>query len=88
MCYKCKNNYKEDFNKDLIKRFASIYEFCNGDTNKFILLLRKRIYPYECMDNWKKFDETFLPDLEDFYSSLNMEDIADVDCRHAKRVNK
>ena len=88
MCYKCKNNYKEDFNKDLIKRFASIYEFCNGDTNKFILLLRKRIYPYECMDSWKKFDETFLPDLEDFYSSLNMEDIADVDSRHAKRVNK
>ena len=26
----------------LIKIFPSIYQFCNGDLNKFILLLRKR----------------------------------------------
>ena len=24
---------------------------------KFILLLRKGVYPYEDMDNWEKFDE-------------------------------
>ena len=29
--------YKEDFNKDLIKRSTNIYEFCNGGINKFIL---------------------------------------------------
>ena len=40
-CFECKNNYKKDFNKELIKRFANIYEFCNEDINKFILLLRK-----------------------------------------------
>ena len=28
-CFKCKNNYKKDFNKELIKRFANIYEFSN-----------------------------------------------------------
>ena len=39
--------YKKDFNKDLIKRFASTYEFCDKDINKFIFLLRKIIYPYE-----------------------------------------
>ena len=38
------------------------------------------------MDSWKRFDETSLPDKEAFYSSLNMEDITDVDYRHAKRV--
>ena len=38
------------------------------------------------MDSWERFDETSLPDKEAFYSSLNMEDITDVDCRHAKRV--
>ena len=38
------------------------------------------------MDNWERFDETTLPEKEDFYSSLNMEDIAEVDHRHAKRV--
>ena len=24
-CFECKKNYKKDFNKELIKRFASIY---------------------------------------------------------------
>ena len=38
-CFRCKNNYEKDFNKELIQRFANIYEFCNGDLNKFILLL-------------------------------------------------
>ena len=38
------------------------------------------------MDSWERFDETSLPDKEAFYSSLNMEDITDVDCRHAKIV--
>ena len=37
-CIECKKNYKKDFDKYLIKRFASIYEFCDKDINKFILL--------------------------------------------------
>ena len=60
--------------------------FCNVDINKSILLLRKGVYPYEYMDNWERFDETSLPNKEVFYSNLNMEDITDVDYRHAKRV--
>ena len=39
-CFECKKNHKKDFNKELIKTFANIYEFCNKDINKFILLLR------------------------------------------------
>ena len=50
-CFNCKKNNEKDFNKDLIQRFANIYEFCNGDLNKFILLLRKGVYPYEYMDS-------------------------------------
>ena len=38
------------------------------------------------MDSWERFDETSLPDKEAFYSNLDMEDITDVDDRHAKRV--
>ena len=87
-CFECKKNYKKDFNKELIKRFANIYEFCNEGINKFILLLRKGVYLYEYMDNWERFYEASLPDKEAFYSSLNMEDITDVDHRNAKRVFK
>ena len=87
-CFEHKKNYKKDFNKKLIKRFKNIYELYNKDINKFILLLRKGVYPYEYMDSWERFDETLLPDKEAFYSSLNMENITDVDYRHAKRVFK
>ena len=76
--FSCKKNYEKDFNKDLIQRFANIYEFCNGVLNKFILLLRKGIYPYEYIDSWQRFDKTSLPDKEAFYSNLNMKDITDV----------
>ena len=87
-CFEGKKNYENDFNKELIKRFVNIYELCNKDINKFILLLRKGEYPYEYMDSWERFDKTLLPDKEAFYSSLNMENIADADHRHAKRVFK
>ena len=40
------------------------------------------------MDSWERFSETSLPEKEAFYSSLNMEDITEVDHRHAERVFK
>ena len=54
-CIDCNRNYKLHFNKDLINRFTNTDEFCNKAINKFILLLTKRIYPYEYMDSWKRF---------------------------------
>ena len=39
------------------------------------------------MDGWEKFNET-LPEKEDLYSHLNMEDITDADYLHTKRVCK
>ena len=65
-CYNCKQRYRKKFNKELIKRFASTYEFCNNDLNKFVLLLRKGVYPYEYADTWEKFSEISLPSKEDF----------------------
>ena len=38
-----------------------MHKFCNGDLNKFVMLLRKGIYTYEYMDSWETFNETFLP---------------------------
>ena len=33
------------FNKHFIKIFENRYEFCDRDISKFILLLRKGVYP-------------------------------------------
>ena len=52
------------------------------------MLLRKGVYPYEYMDEWEKFDETKLPQKEEFYGNLNVEHITDADHIHAKRVCK
>ena len=45
----------------LIEKFPRTYKFCNGNLNKFVLLLRKSVYPYEYMDSWEIFNETSLP---------------------------
>ena len=87
-CLECKKNYKKDFNKESIKRFANTYEFCNGDINKFILLLRKGVYPYEYMDSWERFNETSLPEKKAFYSELNLEDVTDKDYVQAQKLFK
>ena len=87
-CFNCKSYYEIDFNKELIERFASTYEFCSKNLNKFILLLRKGVYPYEYMDNWERFNEMSLPNKESFYSNLNMENIDDTDYRHGNNMFK
>ena len=38
------------------------------------------------MDSWERFNKTSLPDKESFFRNLNIEDITDVNHRHAKRV--
>ena len=84
-CKKCDRIWLKPVN-ELIKKFSSIYQFCNGDLNKFVLLLRKGVYPYEDMDSWEKFNETTLPPKEAFYSKLNLENITDKDYAHAQKV--
>ena len=51
------------------------------------MVVAKNVYPYEYMDDWEKVSET-LPDQEDFYSHLNIEDITDAGYTHTKRVCK
>ena len=87
-CFEYKSSYIKDFHKELIKRFANTYGFCNGDIKKFILLLRKGVYPYEYMDSWERFNEISLADKKVFYSELSLEDITDKDYAHAQKVFK
>ena len=84
-CKECKKRWLKPVN-GLIKTFPSVYQFCNGGINKFVLLLRKGVYPYEYKDSWERFDETSLPDREAFRSELNPEDITDEDYAHGQKV--
>ena len=77
---------KEIDNDVLIKRFYNTYQLSKDDINKFKLLLRKCVYPYEYMDSWKRFNETELPSKDKFYSTLNLEDISDDDYAHQINV--
>ena len=52
------------------------------------MLLRKGVYHYEYMNECKKFNETLLPEKEEFYCKLDVEDTTDADYMHAKRVCK
>ena len=56
--------------------------------NKFNLLARKGVYPYEYMDSLEKLKETALPPKEAFYSRLNDGGISDEDYAHAQNVWK
>ena len=60
------------FDGKLKEQSLDIYKFSNQDKNKFILLLRKGVYPYEYMNAWEKLNKTSIPEKEDYYRlSLN-----------------
>ena len=85
-CLSCNKDYSNKLDEKLKKRLKNTFKFSDNDINKFILLLRKSVYSHECMDELEKFNETTLPEKEECYSDLNMEDITDADYITAKRV--
>ena len=87
-CIDCEKEYEKKFNKELLERFANTSKFCDNGINKFIMLLRKGVYPYEYIDEWDKFNEKVLPGKESFYSNLTLENISEIDYAHASNVFK
>ena len=62
--YKCISSNEDYLNKldeNLKNRFKNRYKISENDINKFTLLLRKGVYPYEYMDDLEEFNETTLP---------------------------
>ena len=87
-CIDYDKEYEKDLNNELIGRFENTYKFCNNDLDKFIMLLRKGVYPSEYIDEWDKFNEKVLPGKESFYSNLTLENISEIDYAHTNNVFK
>ena len=81
MC--CIKSCQRKFDVKLIERYFNTYKFSSHDNNG-----EKVGFFCEYMNDWEKFNETLLPEIENFYSHLNMEDITDADYAHVKRVCK
>ena len=66
--YKCKecNGTSNKSINDLIEKFPRMYKFCDGNINRFVMLLRKGVYSYEYMDSREKFNETSWPTKKGF----------------------
>ncbi|KAL9951227.1 hypothetical protein ACROYT_G043851 [Oculina patagonica] len=65
-------------------KFRVLKKYTPAD--KVPLLLRKGVYPYEYVDSFQKFQETKLPPMEAFFSSLKNEEISEEDYAHAQTV--
>ena len=55
-------------------------------SDKLDLMLKKGIYPYKYMNDTEKLNETQLPPIEKFYSSLSDSNITEAEYEHAKTV--
>ena len=74
--------------EELEKRFINTSKFSNNNINKFILFLRKAVYPHDYLEEQEKSNETSLSEKEEFYSNLNIEYITDADYMQAKKACK
>ena len=85
-CEGCRTKKTKDLGEDALKKnFEYTGRFWEFD-EKFRLMIRKGIYPYEYMDSCKKSEEASLPPKDAFYSRLNMKGSSDQDYKHAQQV--
>lgn len=73
----------------LLSTFPEIEKYFPGlSQDKFQLLLRKGIFPYEWLNSTDKLNVTKLPEQQEFYSSLNDAHVSNEDYAHAQNVWK
>ena len=84
-CLSCKDiSYKPK--EPLIDRFSNTYRLFNNNNEKFVLLLRKGVYPYEYIDDQNRFNETEPPSKYKFDSKLHMKNISDKDYEYGLNI--
>ena len=88
--YKCSvKDYSNKLDEISKNKFKNTFKFSNNGINKFILLLRKAVYPYDYLNEWENVNEATLPEKEKpEYSNLNMEEIIDADSMRGKEYVK
>ena len=79
---------QQKFDENLNECLFNRSRFSNHSKNKFISLFWKSFYPYENIGDWEKFNGTSLPEKEDFYCHLNIENITYAGYVHGKTVCK
>ncbi|XP_044019508.1 uncharacterized protein LOC122859890 [Aphidius gifuensis] len=60
-------------------------QYCE-DFEKFQLLKRKEIFPYEYINSWRRLEDIKLPSINEFYSRLSKSIISHDDYQHAETV--
>ena len=85
-CKRCKRKKTKGLDEGVLKKNFNHTSRFWGCDEKFRLMIRKAVYPYEYMDGWEKFDGASLPPKDTFYSRLNMKGISDQDHEHAQQV--
>ena len=63
-CLSCNKSYSNKIDEEQKKLSKNTFKLSNNAINKFILSLRKGVYPYEYIDEWEEFNETALPEKE------------------------
>ena len=84
-CDRCRTKKTKTLDEDDLKKNFK-HTSRSLEDEKFRLMIRKGVYPYEYMNSWKKFEETGLPLKDAFYSRFNMKGISDQDYEHTKQV--
>ena len=87
-CTSCNKYYSNIIDEELKKWFKNTFNFSSNDINKFSLLLRKDVYYYEYMHEWKSFNKILLPQKQELYSNWNTEDFTNANYMHSNVVCK
>ena len=85
-CERCRTKKTKGLDGEMLKKNFNHTSRFWGCNEKFRLMIRKGVCPYEYMDCWEKFEETSLPLKDAFYSRLSMKGISDQDYEHAQQV--
>ncbi|KAI8744649.1 hypothetical protein BgiMline_008451 [Biomphalaria glabrata] len=75
-----------DSSKDLKETFRNTYLLAGESQEKFHVLLRKQVYPYEYIKSYEMLSESQLPQEEHFRDTLKDKSISKEDYEHAKKV--